>query len=189
MFPTFLTWRLQGLQNLSSGLQGLHRPHLSNSGEEIQEPQLAATAEQTEQAAAPPTASTFSFWPLSESQPTLSKLVSIDSSQMGRRSASRRPQPSGKREKVNLIITQTHNSGRPVRRRRVALRGNCEMRGAVPILQKRELSVSGCGTSAKVSPLAGQKARIQAQIWAHSTPAHCHPGRTHCGNLKNESIH
>lgn len=83
MSPTFLTWRLQGLQNLSSGLQGLHRPHLSNSGEEIREPQLAATAEQTKQAAAPPKASTFSFWPLSESQPTLSKLVSIDSSQMG----------------------------------------------------------------------------------------------------------
>lgn len=42
------------------------------------------------------------------------------------------------------------------------------MRAAVPILQRRKLRVREYSTSAKVSPLVGQKARIQTQIWAHS---------------------
>ena len=50
--------------------------------EKTQELQLAAPAEQTEQAA-PPKASTFSFWPLSESQPTSPEPISIESSQTG----------------------------------------------------------------------------------------------------------
>ena len=124
-------WRLQGLQNPSSGFHSLHWPHWSKSPEKTQELRLAAPAEQTEQPR-PRQAHSASDLSLSRSplHPNPSRLRAV---RWGRRgSACLSPQPSGKRQKANLI----HSSGRLVRRRRVALRETCEMSGTVPFYRR-----------------------------------------------------
>lgn len=79
---------------------------------------------------------------------------------------------------MNLIITQTHNS-RLVKRKHVALRGSRKMGGAAPTFADEETEAQGCSNSAKVLAHMDQKAGIQTQIWAQSTPACYHPGQTH----------
>lgn len=109
-------------------------------------------------------------WPRSESQ-----LISPDTGS------------TDSNRKVNLILTPTHESGL-VEKEPVARRGSCKMGGAVATLQGRKRG-SGVQCLCDASPLVGQTAGAQTQTWAHSTPAHCRPEQTHCGNLRNEPIH